>query len=74
MKAGDEVVITERGKPVAKLAALEPRSRLEELIELGIVRPAGAPKPKIDLSRLPTLGPGPALSDVVIEQRRAGRS
>lgn len=73
VKSGDEVVITERGRPVAKIAALEPRSRLEELIELGIVRPPLKPKHRIDLSRLPKLGPGPTLSDILIEQRRQSR-
>jgi prevent-host-death family protein len=29
VKDGDEVVVTERGKPVARIAAFEPRSRLE---------------------------------------------
>lgn len=73
VKDGDELVITERGKAVAQLTALDPpRSRLEELIEAGIVRPPLRPKHRIDLSRLPKLGPGPTLSDIVIEQRRSG--
>ncbi len=73
VKAGDEIVITERGRPVAKMAALDGPSRLEELIELGIVRPARGPKPRVDVSSLPELTPGPTLSDIVIEQRRGSR-
>ena len=74
VKSGDEVVVTERGKPIARLAALEPRSKLEELIERGIVRPPLRPKrERIDVSKLPTMTPGPTLSDIVIEQRRSGR-
>ena len=75
VKDGDEVVITDRGEPIARLAAFEPRSRLEELIERGIVRPPLTKKRlQIDVSSLPTLeGPGPTLSEIVIEQRRAGR-
>jgi antitoxin (DNA-binding transcriptional repressor) of toxin-antitoxin stability system len=74
VKNGDEVIVTERGEPVARLAAFEPRSRLEELIERGIVRPPLRPKrERIDVSKLPTMTPGPTLSDIVIEQRRSGR-
>ena len=74
VKNGDEVIVTERGEPVARLGAFEPRSRLEELIERGIVRPPLRPKrERIDVSKLPTMTPGPTLSDIVIEQRRSGR-
>jgi prevent-host-death family protein len=70
VKAGDEIVVTERGKPVAKLEALEtPKTRLEELIELGIVRPARGPKLRIEVSSLPELETGPNLTDVLLEQR-----
>jgi prevent-host-death family protein len=73
-KYGDEVIVTDRGEPIARLAALEPRSKLEELIERGIVRPPLRPKrARIDVSKLPTMTPGPTLSDIVIEQRRSGR-
>jgi prevent-host-death family protein len=73
-KNGDEVIVTDRGEPIARLAALEPRSKLEELIERGIVRPPLRPKrERIDVSKLPTMTPGPTLSDIVIEQRRSGR-
>lgn len=74
VKTGDEVVVTERGRPVARLSAYEPRSRLEELIELGLVRPPLRRKRnRIDITKLPKLTPGPTLSDIVIEQRRAAR-
>lgn len=74
VRSGDEVIVTERGEPIARLAALEPRSKLEELIERGIVRPPLRPKrERIDVSKLPTMTPGPTLSDIVIEQRRSGR-
>ncbi len=74
VKAGDEIIVTERGRAVAELRAVSsPRSKLEELIELGIVRPAGGAKLHIDVSTLPELTPGPTLSDIVIEQRRQGR-
>ena len=70
VKGGDEVVITERGKAVAQLTMLDPpKSRLEELIEQGIVQPALGPKPEIDISKLPKSTPGPTLTDILLEQR-----
>lgn len=74
VKAGDQIVITDRGKPVARITSAEPRSRLDELIERGIVRPPLTPKrQRFDVSKLPTMTPGPTLSDIVIEQRRQAR-
>ncbi|MEX0850664.1 MAG: type II toxin-antitoxin system prevent-host-death family antitoxin [Gaiellaceae bacterium] len=75
VKDGDEIVVTERGKAVAQLTPLDPpRSKLEELIEAGIVRPPLKPKrTRIDTSKLPRMTPGPTLSDIVIEQRRSSR-
>jgi prevent-host-death family protein len=74
VKAGDQVIVTERGKPVATLDAIGAERRLDELIRLGIVRPPLSKKRhQIDISKLPDLGPGPTLSDIVIEQRRQAR-
>lgn len=57
------VVITERGKPVARL---EGPSNLERLIAEGRVRPAKRPKRPLPPLEGPELEP-PYLSDVVIE-------
>ena len=73
VQAGDEVVVTERGKPVARLVPMQHKSRLQELIEQGTVTPAARPKQPIDRSTLPRLPPGKTLSDIVIEQRRSAR-
>jgi prevent-host-death family protein len=74
VKNGDQIVITDRGEPVARIEALGVESRLEELIRLGVVRPPLSKKRHvIDVSKLPTLTPGPTLSDIVIEQRRSAR-
>lgn len=75
VKDGDEIVVTERGKAVAQLTSLDPpRSKLEELIEAGVVRPPLRPKrAQIDASKLPKMTPGQTLSDIVIEQRRSSR-
>ena len=48
--SGQEIVITDRGRPVARLMPIE--SPLEELIRQGHARP-----PNIDASELKKLGP-----------------
>lgn len=63
-------MITEHGRPVARLVPMEGRSRLEELIAAGIVTPAADPKTPIDWSGLP-LAKGWSLADIVIEEREA---
>lgn len=68
VKDGEEVIVTDRGKPVARLAALDHSTdRLTELIASGVVRPAKrstrvAPKRRIT--------PKGSVSDLVAEQRR----
>lgn len=51
VKSGGEVVITERGIPVARLVALESderrSTREERLIRAGVLRPASAPRRKL---------------------------
>lgn len=67
VKGGTEVVvITERGKAVARLNG---PSNLERLIAEGRVRPASRPKGKLPPLRGPELE-RPNLSDTVIEMRR----
>lgn len=76
VKGGEEVIVTDRGRPVARLGPLggeKGRSgRLEHLIRLGRVRPPLGEPP--DLSRLerPADPDGRAL-EVVLEERRTGR-
>jgi prevent-host-death family protein len=54
--AGETVMITDRGRPVAQLTAI-PRSRLRALIETGRARP-----PRRSLAELPPPDAGPDLS------------
>lgn len=71
VKAGDEVIVTDRGKTVARIVPPETHEQLRErLIRQGTITPAKRPKQPIDISKLPTLPPGPSLSDIVIAMRR----
>lgn len=68
-RSGDEVVITDRGIPVARLLGVGSTSTLERLIAEGVISgPKAVERPKASgRSRPRALRP---LSDVVSEQRR----
>ena len=79
VRAGEEVIVTDRGRPVARIAPVsgpeDSESRLRMLIRTGQARPpdrAGG----LDLGLLrahrPTV-PGAGLSEAIIEERREGR-
>ena len=61
------VIITERGKPVARLQG---PSNLERMIAEGRVRPAKKPKTPLRLDDLIELDGPPSLSDLIIEDRK----
>jgi prevent-host-death family protein len=64
------VIITEHGKPVARLQG---PSNLERMIAEGRVRPAKRAKRPLRLDRLIELDGPPSLSDMIIEDRRRDR-
>jgi prevent-host-death family protein len=68
-RAGDEVVITDRGVPIARLLGLTTTTRLEELAQQGVI--AGAPRggrPSATARRRPR--PRQPVADIVSDQRR----
>ncbi|MFN2587298.1 MAG: type II toxin-antitoxin system Phd/YefM family antitoxin [Actinomycetota bacterium] len=68
VKRGQDILITERGRPVARLTHVDESPALERLIAKGLVTPARSPKTKIRRSDLiKTKG---SVSDLVKEQRR----
>jgi prevent-host-death family protein len=71
VKSGtNSVIITERGKPVARLSG---PSNIERMIAEGRIRPATRPKRPIRRDRMITLDGPPSLSDMIIEDRRRER-
>jgi prevent-host-death family protein len=70
---GEELIVTERGKPIARISAYEGQSKLEELIARGLVTPAKKPRRPIDRRKLVRMPPGKTLADIVVEQRRGAR-
>jgi prevent-host-death family protein len=64
------VIITERGKPVARLQG---PSNLERMIAEGRVRPARRPKRPLRRGEVIELDGPPYLSDLIVEDRRRER-
>lgn len=45
VRDGEEIVITDRGRPVARLTSLDPDvDRLQQLVHQGLIRPASRPR------------------------------
>ncbi|TFD76058.1 type II toxin-antitoxin system Phd/YefM family antitoxin [Cryobacterium fucosi] len=69
VRGGDEVVVTDRGVPVARLSQINTAPLLEQLVERGVLsRPSGSRRPAArDIVRAQASG---SVSDFVTEQRR----
>lgn len=65
---GEEVVITERGAPIARLVKVDGESALDQLIAEGLVTRAQAPAPRLG-RRKKVVAQG-TVSDLVKGQRR----
>jgi prevent-host-death family protein len=80
LRAGSSVLITDRGRPVARLepVTLDPETdhegRLGPLVREGIVRPGRSPLPKsLFNERPPTPKGGASAVEALLEERREGR-
>ena len=68
VQGGEEVIVTDRGHPVARLAALDhPTDRLAEMIAAGVVRPAKRASRRVPENRITPTG---SVSELVADQRR----
>jgi prevent-host-death family protein len=67
VREGEEIVVTDRGKAVARIVPLDGQRKIDQLIAAGIVKPA--PRPWSGELPKPIEGAGP-LSDIVLEDRR----
>ncbi len=69
VREGDEVVVTERGVPVARIVGIEAVSLIEDLTARGVIaRPASPRRTKATGQERPRASR--SLSDLVSEQRR----
>jgi prevent-host-death family protein len=67
VKKGEEIVVTEHGKPVAKLVPLNGESKRQRLIREGVLIPAR--RPKGPLPEPIRLEGDVRLSEIVLEMR-----
>ena len=67
VREGEEIVVTDRGTPIARITPANGRSRLDELIAAGIVTPAPRQGPRKLPKPIKAKG---TVSDLVAEQRR----
>ena len=74
VKAGEEVVVTERGRPVARIVPYDPGSaELDDLVRAGQVRRARHPLPGDFWTRPKLADPEGRLLQALLEERQAGR-
>jgi prevent-host-death family protein len=68
--AGEEVIVTEHGRPRARVTAVDAERTWQRLIDEGLITPPTKPKGKIDVESLPRLKEG-TLTEILFEQRRS---
>ena len=78
VKAGEEVVVTERGKPIAKLVPLpfeedSPVERMNQLARRGVITLPKGKLPEDFLDRPLPEDPGDTVLEALLEDRREGR-
>jgi prevent-host-death family protein len=66
VRDGEEIVVTDRGTPIARISPADGRSKLDELIAAGVVEPAPRKTPRELPEPIRIEG---SLSDLVDEQR-----
>jgi prevent-host-death family protein len=66
VRGGNDLVVTDRGVPIARIVPMDGRRKIDRLIAAGLVSPT--PKPRGDPPR-PVKGPG-TISDLVATQRQ----
>lgn len=68
VRAGEEVIVTDRGRPVARLSSVDAsEDRLADLVAAGLVRPPASRERHLPKRRIKAKAP---VSDLVAEQRR----
>ena len=70
VRDGEEITVTDHGKPVAKLVPINQQSPLERLIAEGVVTPAPDRTGRAELPPAIKLRSGATVTDLISEQRR----
>jgi prevent-host-death family protein len=70
VKAGEEITVTEHGRPIARLSAVGVDvDRMAELIASGIVQPAASSQRQLPTKRVKLTDGSSLLADIVAQQR-----
>lgn len=76
-RAGEEIIVTDRNKPVARLCPVSVpargEARLMELIRAGLARPAARPLPRTFWQQRRPRDPQSRVLAAVLEERTEGR-
>lgn len=78
VKAGESIVLTDRGVPIARIepvaTTVDPRGRIERLVRAGVLQPGRSGRtPQWILDEPgPSLPSGVSASDDLIDERRRG--
>ncbi len=74
VKAGREFIVTDRGKPIARIAPCTPaEAGLDELVRAGVVRPASKPWQPGFLKAARPEDPDARLLGALLAEREEGR-
>jgi prevent-host-death family protein len=68
VQRGEEITVTERGRPVARIVPSNGRSTYDRLVAEGVITPASRPR-RAESEHVHVVANG-SVSDIVIEQRR----
>ncbi len=73
VRGGSEILVTERGRPIARIVPVEAPGDLAELEREGIVRVGPMQLPRELLDSEPPRMDGPGLTEALLEERGEGR-
>lgn len=68
VQAGEEVIVTERGRPVARLVGVDRSSVLQDLIDRGVI--SKPDKPATSMRNRKRIHASGSVSELIKEQRR----
>jgi len=66
VEGGIEITVTRRGRPIARLSAVDSENPLDELVRRGLISQPAKPRGR----RRPRVNPRGSVSDLVADQRR----
>lgn len=70
VKAGEEITVTEHGRPIARLSAIGADvDRMAELVAAGVVHPAATTRRRLPKKRVRIVDGAASLTDQVSEKR-----